>query len=145
MSTLGFILLSRYGQQVNVFGIIIGIATLNGLLLGIRWALDTLGAPLYGAVIDRAGIQRGAPACFVTGACVMVLLANSTGLAGLAIGIVVFFMCGTATELVPVSTVDGMKVGSGSRGPITKALQDAFFGIFDGTTETPDSWLDPVA
>ncbi|WP_114324964.1 branched-chain amino acid transaminase [Candidatus Colwellia aromaticivorans] len=56
-----------------------------------------------------------------------------------------FFMCGTATELVPVSTVDGMKVGSGSRGPITKALQDAFFGIFDGTTATPDGWLDPVA
>ena len=55
-----------------------------------------------------------------------------------------FFMCGTATELVPVSSVDGMKVGSGSRGPITKALQDAFFGIFDGTTEVPDSWLDPV-
>ena len=55
-----------------------------------------------------------------------------------------FFMCGTATELVPVSTVDGMKVGSGTRGPITKALQDAFFGIFDGSTEVPDSWLDPV-
>ena len=55
-----------------------------------------------------------------------------------------FFMCGTATELVPVSSVDGMKVGSGSRGPITKALQDAFFGIFDGSTEVPDSWLDPV-
>ena len=26
----------------------------------------------------------------------------------------------------------------------TKALQDAFFGIFDGTTEVPDNWLDPV-
>jgi len=55
-----------------------------------------------------------------------------------------FFMCGTATELVPVSTVDGLKVGSGARGPITKALQDAFFGIFDGTTAIPDGWLDPV-
>lgn len=40
-----------------------------------------------------------------------------------------FFMCGTATEVVPVKSVDGMPVGTGSRGPITKALQEAFFGI----------------
>ncbi|MEY8214773.1 MAG: branched-chain amino acid transaminase [Colwellia sp.] len=55
-----------------------------------------------------------------------------------------FFMTGTATEVVPVKSVDGIPVGTGSRGPITKAIQDAFFGIFDGSTEVPDSWLDPV-
>ncbi len=53
-------------------------------------------------------------------------------------------MCGTATEVVPVKSVDGLPVGTGSRGPITKAIQEAFFGIFDGTTEVPDGWLDPV-
>ena len=56
-----------------------------------------------------------------------------------------FFMTGTATEIVPVKTVDGLPVGNGSRGPITKALQDAFFGIFDGTTEDKWGWLEPVA
>lgn len=56
-----------------------------------------------------------------------------------------FFMCGTATEIVPVSTVDGLPVGKGSRGPVTKALQDAFFGIFDGSTEDKWGWLAPVA
>ncbi|GLX86201.1 branched chain amino acid aminotransferase [Thalassotalea loyana] len=55
-----------------------------------------------------------------------------------------FFMTGTATEVVPVKTVDGMPVGTGSRGPITKAIQEAFFGMFDGTTDIPDSWLLPV-
>jgi len=55
-----------------------------------------------------------------------------------------FFMTGTATEIVPVKTVDGMPVGTGSRGPVTKALQEAFFGIFDGTTEDKWGWLDPV-
>jgi len=55
-----------------------------------------------------------------------------------------FFMTGTATEVVPVKSVDGIAVGTGSRGPITKAIQDAFFGIFNGTTEIPDGWLDPV-
>jgi branched-chain amino acid aminotransferase len=56
-----------------------------------------------------------------------------------------FFMTGTATEIVPVKTVDGLPVGTVSRGPITKALQNAFFGIFDGTTEDKWGWLEPVA
>ena len=55
-----------------------------------------------------------------------------------------FFMTGTATEIVPVKTVDGLPVGTGSRGPITKKLQDAFFGIFNGTTEDKWGWLEPV-
>jgi branched-chain amino acid aminotransferase len=55
-----------------------------------------------------------------------------------------FFMTGTATEVVPVKSVDGIAVGTGSRGPITKAIQDAFFGIFNGNTEIPDGWLEPV-
>ncbi|WP_394173702.1 branched-chain amino acid transaminase [Thalassotalea litorea] len=55
-----------------------------------------------------------------------------------------FFMCGTATEIVPVSTVDGIKVGTGSRGEITRKIQDAFFGIFTGETEDKWGWLAPV-
>ena len=55
-----------------------------------------------------------------------------------------FFMTGTATEVVPVKSVDGMPVGTGSRGPVTKAIQEAFFGMFDGTTEIPEGWLEAV-
>lgn len=55
-----------------------------------------------------------------------------------------FFMTGTATEIVPIKSVDGLAVGTGSRGPITKALQDTFFGLFDGSTEDKWGWLDPV-
>lgn len=55
-----------------------------------------------------------------------------------------FFMTGTATEIVPVKSVDGLPVGAGSRGPVTKALQEAFFGIFDGTTEDKWGWLEQV-
>ncbi|EDY83069.1 branched-chain amino acid aminotransferase [Verrucomicrobiia bacterium DG1235] len=54
------------------------------------------------------------------------------------------FMTGTATEVVPVRTVDGIEVGAGSRGPVTAALQKAFFGLFDGTTEDTKGWLEPV-
>ncbi|WP_448212456.1 branched-chain amino acid transaminase [Colwellia sp. MEBiC06753] len=56
-----------------------------------------------------------------------------------------FFMTGTATEIVPVKSVDRMPVGTGSRGPVTQALQEAFFGIFNGTTEDKWGWLEPIA
>lgn len=55
-----------------------------------------------------------------------------------------FFLTGTATEVVPVKSIDDMAVGNGTRGPITKAIQEAFFGVFDGTTEDKWGWLDPV-
>lgn len=47
-------------------------------------------------------------------------------------------MTGTAAEIVPVRSVDGLPVGTGKPGPITQALQAAFFGLFSG--ETPDQW-----
>jgi len=55
-----------------------------------------------------------------------------------------FFMTGTATEIVPVKSVDGITVGNGKRGPITKTLQQSFFGLFDGSTEDKLGWLEPI-
>lgn len=55
------------------------------------------------------------------------------------------FLTGTAAEVTPVRSVDGIEVGCGSRGPITEKLQSAFFGLFDGKTEDKWGWLDPVA
>ena len=54
------------------------------------------------------------------------------------------FFTGTAAEVTPVRSVDGIEVGSGSRGPITEAIQSAFFGLFSGETEDKWGWLNPV-
>lgn len=54
------------------------------------------------------------------------------------------FMTGTAAEITPVRSVDGIQVGIGRRGPITKKIQQAFFGLFDGTTEDKWGWLDSI-
>lgn len=54
------------------------------------------------------------------------------------------FLTGTAAEVTPVRSVDGIEVGCGSRGPITEKIQSAFFGLFDGTTKDEWGWLDPV-
>ena len=54
------------------------------------------------------------------------------------------FMTGTAAEITPVRSVDRKNVGNGTPGPITRALQQAFFGLFDGRTEDRRGWLEYV-
>ena len=54
------------------------------------------------------------------------------------------FMCGTAAEITPVSSVDRMQIGEGRRGPITEAIHKAFFGLFNGETEDKWGWVTPV-
>ena len=51
-------------------------------------------------------------------------------------------MCGTAAEITPLRSVDGKPVGDGKPGPITKKIQDLFFGLFEGRTEDKHGWLD---
>lgn len=54
------------------------------------------------------------------------------------------FMTGTAAEITPVRSVDGIQVGIGRCGDITKQIQQAFFGLFNGQTEDKYHWLDLV-
>jgi branched-chain amino acid aminotransferase len=54
------------------------------------------------------------------------------------------FFTGTAAEVTPIRSVDRIQVGAGRRGPITQILQQAFFGLFNGTTEDKLGWLDHV-
>lgn len=54
------------------------------------------------------------------------------------------FLTGTAAEVTPVRTVDRLPVGEGRPGPITKSIQQAFFGLFDGSTEDKWNWLTVV-
>jgi len=51
------------------------------------------------------------------------------------------FLCGTAAEITPVRSVDRKRVGDGTPGPVTRALRDAFFGLFDGRTADRWNWL----
>lgn len=52
------------------------------------------------------------------------------------------FFTGTAAEVTPVRSVDRIQIGAGRRGPLTKKLQDAFFGLFNGSTADSDGWLE---
>jgi branched-chain amino acid aminotransferase len=54
------------------------------------------------------------------------------------------FFCGTAAEITPIRSVDRVKIGAGSRGPVTKSVQDEFFAITSGKTPDHHGWLSPV-
>jgi branched-chain amino acid aminotransferase len=51
------------------------------------------------------------------------------------------FFTGTAAEVTPIRSIDKIKIGNGSRGPITAAIQQEFFAITSGEKEAPGNWL----
>ena len=51
------------------------------------------------------------------------------------------FFVGTAAEVTPVRSVDKQKIGAGSRGPVTQALQQAFFDVINGEVPDTHGWL----
>ena len=54
------------------------------------------------------------------------------------------FFSGTAVEVTPITSVDRVVVKDGSVGPVTKAIQKAFFGIVNGEVPDRHGWLTPV-
>jgi branched-chain amino acid aminotransferase len=55
------------------------------------------------------------------------------------------FFCGTAAEITPLRSVDRIKIGSGTRGPITTRIQEEFFAIITGKRPDRHGWLSPVS
>lgn len=51
------------------------------------------------------------------------------------------FVTGTAAELTPVREIDNRRIGNGKPGPITSAIQNAFFSIVHGEDPGHESWL----
>jgi branched-chain amino acid aminotransferase len=54
------------------------------------------------------------------------------------------FLTGTAAEITPIREIDDRKIGSGSRGPVTKTIQTTFFDAVKGRESKYDSWLTTV-
>lgn len=55
------------------------------------------------------------------------------------------FFTGTAAEVTPIRSIDRIPIGPGRRGPVTEALQQAFFGIAAGELPDRHGWLTPIA
>ncbi|TAK17712.1 MAG: branched-chain amino acid transaminase [Acidobacteria bacterium] len=51
------------------------------------------------------------------------------------------FFVGTAVEVTPITSVDRITIGNGKRGPVTAAIQQAFFDCVNGVTPDRHGWL----
>jgi len=51
------------------------------------------------------------------------------------------FFTGTAAEVTPIRSIDKIRVGEGKRGPVTAALQSAFFAVVNGDVPDTHGWL----
>jgi branched-chain amino acid aminotransferase len=51
------------------------------------------------------------------------------------------FFAGTAVEITPIRAIDKIPIGTGKRGPVTAAIQSAFFGLITGTAPDTHGWL----
>jgi branched-chain amino acid aminotransferase len=54
------------------------------------------------------------------------------------------FFAGTAAEITPIRSVDKIPVGAGRRGPVTTAVQQAFFDYINGVVPDRHGWLTAV-
>jgi branched-chain amino acid aminotransferase len=54
------------------------------------------------------------------------------------------FFAGTAVEITPIRSVDRIAIGAGKRGPVTAAIQRAFFEIINGEAPDTHHWLTDV-
>ena len=55
------------------------------------------------------------------------------------------FFTGTAAEITPIRSIDGIAIGAGRRGPVTERLQAEFFGITGGQIPDRHGWLTPLS
>jgi branched-chain amino acid aminotransferase len=52
------------------------------------------------------------------------------------------FFSGTAAEITPIRSVDGVQVGTGKRGPITEKIQKRYFDYINGRCDDIYHWHD---
>ena len=51
------------------------------------------------------------------------------------------FFTGSAAEVTPIRAIDNRQIGIGSRGPVTKELQEKYFDAVYGRSEDIHNWL----
>jgi MFS family permease len=114
-ATLGAILEDKIGASISLGTFLIGVATLNGALLGARWILESLCAPILGALNDRFGTQLGMLVFFGIGAVSLFTCGAISNILALIIFILFYFISGT-------SLAAGIASEAGRRGSRTIAL-----------------------
>ena len=102
LSTLGLVLRESLGSGVVLGGVAIGVATLTGALMSMRWISD-LFAPLLGGFTDRWGRRVGGLVFLAIGTLALAFAAIE-GMLSVRIGcVLLFFICATGSNVALVA------------------------------------------
>jgi MFS family permease len=126
VSTTAVFVAGRLGDAAGMAAWGIGIATVTGLMHGMRWLSDLALGPLVGALSDRIGQDSAAPiVCLVLGA-VLVGAVTLPPLAAL-VCLFVVLLCDSALHIVMSAAASGVALSS--------KRPHAFIGVFTTTTD----------
>lgn len=96
MGTAGYMVRTVTGDGTTVAGVAIGVGTLSGIVLGIRWIADLGLSPLFGHLSDRLGRPRIILTAMAAAAAAMLTVAISPTLAVAIPMYAIIFAGGTA-------------------------------------------------
>jgi branched-chain amino acid aminotransferase len=54
------------------------------------------------------------------------------------------FLCGTLAEVSPIVSLDGLPIGDGKVGPVTRSLQETYRDVVYGRASVHPEWRTPV-
>ncbi len=103
MSTLGHVLYAASGESVRVGSLILGVATVNGIVLAFRHLLGIVGSPAVGRLLDRVGVARAELVAFAGSAAALLFAFAVPGIVA-PVAAVAFFSCGEVVLIVSLST-----------------------------------------
>jgi len=95
VSTLGLVLKEQVGESLAIAGYSIGVVTLTGIILGLRWFIDGIGSLILGTIADRVGRESSTMFLFSLGAVTLIVIAIYSKPIILIPLMLIFFICGT--------------------------------------------------
>lgn len=87
-------------------------ATVTGVLLGVRYLLDSVAAPYLGGLTDRWGVRRASMRFFLLGGSCLAIASLQPGITMLVLGVIGFFVSATALQAGITGTAS--RLGSAS-------------------------------
>ena len=93
MSTLGVVLKSGAGSSITIGTFAIGIATVNGIVLGLRHFFGIVGSAPIGTILDRTGVGPGEIVAFLVATAALVAAFIIPGTYATIIAVLVFSVC----------------------------------------------------
>lgn len=110
MSTLGAVLVGYVSDDA-----LFSAATLTGVLLAVRYAMDSVAAPWLGGLTDSFGMRRAGIGYFFLGGIALLVSVADLSLGAFMAAILCFFICGTGLQAGLAGTAGALGSGAFAR------------------------------